>query len=1511
MSAPASADPTRVALDRTKQVFRFLKAFSERNTPATRSLADQPWVLRFADLPSHPAVVVGTVELAGSVTGVPVEAETDSSNSALLVVRRPELTKAPAPPPVLAEWVAPGWQEPGETPVCLESRNSVGTDGETILERFDDDPERPREFELWQRIWTAWETNERPARLAARIFDRLYELRGRIELESERVELMLGNGRIRCVRDGAVIDHPVLVQRVELLFDPRVPEFRVIDSDRSPELFTAVLHGAEGLSGEKILELQKESEAGAYHPLAREGTTGFLRQLPLLLGRDGKWSDSVPPERPSAIPIVCHDVVLFLRARPSGLPAAFDRVLSHLEQQPLLPSSLTRLVGVEPPPAAIDDELPAPAWSEPADVLLSKPANAEQVQLARALDRHKAVLVQGPPGTGKSHTIANLIGHLVAQGKRVLVTAHTTKALRVLRGHVVEDLRPLCVAVLDNDLEGRNQLEQAVRAIVTKLAISNANGLKSDIERWTTARMSRLTEIEQLAGQLARAREGEYVPVKFGSEEVPPCAAAEEIRLAGDEHAWLPAGVQPGAPLPLSTEEVDDLYATNGLLNSEEDAELGAPLPAIESILGAAEFESEVSALTAQETPAQSALWNNEARASDAGAFGTLRASLAGMLGELGGMAPWQLAVIEAGHAGMPETEVWTNLDRKVGKVVDTHNRHRELFLEWAPEIDERDIDAELTEAVAQMREHLAAGRNLGWLTIVTRRSWKRARRVCRVNGGRARALIHFRALAGFIELHTQRRDLAQRWDHQVASRGLPRFEDLAKPPEITAHGSTAQFGRLLSWWNGAFPLVQQALQRLGFRWQVWHDHASARAVHMSPFARDRDLLSVSLLPLVEVRALVARRAEAEVQLRNLASRLAPFRGALCSALRAAVERRDVSAYADCLADLEDLLAKRNLRDRRQALLAKLNTAAPAWARAVANREAPHDKIRVPGDVKSAWRWRQLLEEIERRSALDEVAIARRLETARQDLRAATATLIDRKAWLSQLQRTDLAAQQALYGWLDTQRKIGKGTGRRVPELRAQSRKLLSIARDAVPVWIMPLSRVAESFDPARGIFDVVIVDEASQSDVTGLLAWYLGRQVAIVGDHEQVSPLAVGQTVDSANALISEHLTGIPNSHLYDGKTSIYDLARQSFGGVIGLREHFRCVPDIIDFSNYLSYDGEIRPLRNPASAKQPHVVEVVVPSMLASGRDDKTNLAEARIIAALVKAICEDSELDGKTLGAITLLGDQQAKLIQEITVSLVGAVELDQRRFAAGNAAQFQGDERDIIWLSMVDAPTGRPLRFSDSQAVKQRYNVAASRARDQLWLVHSLDPTRDLQPGDLRRRLIEHVRDPGANRRALQQALARAESPFEQEVILRLVANGFQVTPQVAVGHYRIDMVVSDGPNQVAVECDGDRFHPFEQIGEDMTRQAILERAGWRFVRLRGTRFYRDPDRVMGGLLEQLNRLGIRPIGAENSERPPVGGDDVRERMLTQAWNTLLEQGWVPNSDGTSSAAPSDA
>jgi very-short-patch-repair endonuclease len=185
-------------------------------------------------------------------------------------------------------------------------------------------------------------------------------------------------------------------------------------------------------------------------------------------------------------------------------------------------------------------------------------------------------------------------------------------------------------------------------------------------------------------------------------------------------------------------------------------------------------------------------------------------------------------------------------------------------------------------------------------------------------------------------------------------------------------------------------------------------------------------------------------------------------------------------------------------------------------------------------------------------------------------------------------------------------------------------------------------------------------------------------------------------------------------------------------------------------------------------------------------------------------------------------------------------------------------------------------------------RQRFNVAASRAKDQLWVIHSLDPRTDLQPGDLRRRLIHHAEQPSALLNEQLSMTRRVESEFERLVVERLIRAQYMVHPQYPVGHYRIDLVV-EGRNgrRLAVECDGDRFHPIDQIADDMARQAVLERIGWKFVRIRGSHFFRDPDAAMTTVFEKLAQLEIEPLGQTDPNSSAQPDDELVSKLKSRA------------------------
>jgi very-short-patch-repair endonuclease len=116
-----------------------------------------------------------------------------------------------------------------------------------------------------------------------------------------------------------------------------------------------------------------------------------------------------------------------------------------------------------------------------------------------------------------------------------------------------------------------------------------------------------------------------------------------------------------------------------------------------------------------------------------------------------------------------------------------------------------------------------------------------------------------------------------------------------------------------------------------------------------------------------------------------------------------------------------------------------------------------------------------------------------------------------------------------------------------------------------------------------------------------------------------------------------------------------------------------------------------------------------------------------------------------------------------------------------------------------------------------------------------------------------------------------------------VLQRLMDAGYRVQPQWPVGAYRIDLVVRGQTRRLAVECDGERWHTPEQLSRDLQRQAILERLGWLFVRIRGSVFFRDPDTAMAPVFAKLNDLRIEPLGSGASQTRPQENVQLLERV----------------------------
>ncbi|MEE9280281.1 MAG: AAA domain-containing protein [Myxococcota bacterium] len=1478
----------RTARDRIQRIFRYLQEMHSVRTPPVVHLDAREWRLVLDTLPDTPHIQRGYRLMDDDGSGSSAE----GTREFVIKVGRPRESECPEPSVVIKNWLEDGWDQVGANCESIVKKSRRGSGSST--ESFEDSDDRVDALAAWLDEKKAWENEERESIDGLAVFSELFELHARVSRESEKYQLFLADGILVMDHPSGPVSHPVLLQRIELKFDSGLPEFAIVPSE-DPEVYTPLLRHL-GLDGDTIRSLADAVAKEHVHPLGDEATGRFFKDFVHRFWEDGQYFETDLEVESPAGPYLYRQPQLYLGYRNYGLVENIERYVDALAGFEELPESLVRVVGIETGRSAqrADD-------AAPIDLLLTKHANAEQEQVIRRLAETGAVIVQGPPGTGKSHTIANLIGHLLAEHKSILVTSHASKALRVVREKLARPLQSLCVSVLDSDEESNRQLEESITGIVNYLSTTSEKKLAEEIERLKEAREGLTREHDDLRDRLLEAVQGEYRELEVLGESVTPSEAARKVvELVGTDD-WIPGPLSHPHELPLSDAELEELYELNAKLVADDEKFFDSSYPDLDALPTHREFAGhydEISELEKTKLKTGAEFWIHEDQTPEA-----MQELLNGMkraaeiLSEeqaaqiLEDDAEWIRECLEAGRAGGDRAGSWHELVDLIETCARDVSEREPLVLEHGPVVESDKSPIVLIATCRAILEHLEAGKQLSKLTLLRKSEWSDLIRCSRVDDGTPTEAVHFRAILSQLEVREARDRLAQRWDRQIAPLGLPTFAELGHSPEKEALRRGRGIALALDWHSRVWSECEAKLEDVGLDWTRLSRKMAGRRSAKTELQRTRELIRDQLEPLIETRSRFVRwRNLGREKERWLADLDATPRKdgvyPLVKQLRSAIKKGNYDTYTAARDKLAELIELQPCFDRRRELLEKLAPVAPGWADAIRERHEPHVREDLPGDVEDAWRYRYWEQQLAEQARLDLDRLQEKLAGVTDRLIGTTADYVEKLSWMAQLRRTGLEQQQALQGWLGLHKKIGKGTGKNVPRLREEAKRTLVECRNAVPVWIMPLSRVVESFDLATTRFDVVIIDEASQSDVMGLVAFALGKEVVVVGDHEQVSPYAVGQRGDRIHALIDEILTDVPNKHLYDGKTSVYDLARQSFGGTIRLIEHFRCVPDIIQFSNELCYGGEIRALRESTASR---VSPPLVARRVQDGHDvNGINKNEALEIASLVSAVCRLDEYDDCTIGVISLVGTDQALYIDSILRRRLTVSEYQKRRILCGNASQFQGDERDIIFLSIVNSPSGRPLMLRQREDAKKVFNVAASRARDQLWVVHSLDPGRDLKHGDLRLRLISHAENPEALRPKPIEEKKRFNSDLEKLVFRGLSGEGYRITSQYQVGEYTIDLVV-DGErgDRVAIQCDGDRSRTTEELADDMGRQMTLERLGWEFVRVRGSEFFRTPEQVTKRLVRRLAELDIHPVGAEKAGGKAAAAEALDAKVRKRA------------------------
>jgi very-short-patch-repair endonuclease len=1472
---------------------QYLKEFVGLRTTTVRDVTKYDAVVWFGDMPQEkdcfcPAWV------DGCEPGEP-----------WLEVKKQHFETMPKPPDTIQQWIderalkrATEQMPALKVSILMPDELAQLDEGESaplIEVSLSNYPEVVSAYDRYRPSWQAWSDEYRRRQEIQNLYAKLFSLHTQLRKQGELLELVIGLGLLdwRAPIGGKVIPirRHMIAARVELAFEPDKGVMRLVPPG----------DGARLQIEDDMLEVELRPDRSQYQAVKlqldhigdeiwdKSLMPTALKHWAGALNADSLWSADLRSHAgDQKKPVVSFAPALILRKRTqTGMVRIYEALIDQLsDESAKVPEGWGGLID------DVDDltgdgssengerRLVTPTGIDNDQIYFPLPANKEQRRIVQAIDRQRGVLVQGPPGTGKSHTIANLICHLLATGKRVLITAETGRALQVLKSKLPEEIQPLCVSLLGQGGDAFAELNTAVQGITTRQAAYSPGAYQSHVAEIDAELDQKRRQLAQVDNEIRSLREEETCPHQLADGAYHGTASfiAERVAREAANYNWLELPYDATGQPPVNGEELQEWLTLLSSYSPEKIADAQLQFPSTTELAEPTNFSSAVAneastiadlqmlkdllghpaytAIRALKSESRSSLYAS-LRQCEEERLSIMRITSVWAKDALrdvvsGRRARWK-TVLDRTHALSTEAEPLCNgLGNVVVRIPDDQ--------------DPRKVRADAQAAIAYLNAG-GAWKRMGMFTPTELKGKSYLKDDVLVDGAGAATQEQLQCLCNELSTRFLLDEIKSVWaavGGSVSAQNRSLFladvrEQHSQLRRCIAYGDACQQVGLSM--SGCSPPIPEP---------DWLNGETAKWIELIDAATKED-------DFHKARSAVMSCATALFRIASLHNAHPQV-----SAMIAAVEQRNIGAYSQCYAALQTLEQIRASQIRRSAIEHRLGEQAPDLVTAVLDgTDGTHWHQRFSA-WEAAWHWAVADNWLEKRA---DPTFQQKLLRRRHDIATSIEQLVAEaagfRAWTHFFNRLNSKESAALKSWREAVKAMGKGTGKsaKMARLRQEARMYMDACRDAIPIWVMPRYLVAEMIDPAPGRFDLVIVDEASQLGIDSLFLFYVSKKMVVVGDDQQISPYGIGIADDAVAGLQAHYLEGIPHRHALSPQSSLYGNAKIRFSQNIVLREHFRCMPEIIQFSNDLCYASNgtpLDPLRAyPANRLQPLVLRHVEHGYRTGSSQHAQNIPEADAIVAQIAGCIADPRYRGKTFGVISLQGEAQAKLIEKKLLEQLEPEEIEERQLICGDAYAFQGDERHVIFLSMVAAPGDARIGALTTDSARQRFNVAVSRAQDQLWLFHTatLDVLSDLC---MRYRLLKYMLEP--KRETTSEQAQRFDSAFERAIYQRITERGFSVRTQVCIGdptnhRYRIDLVVEGMQGRLAVECDGDQWHGPDRYEHDMARQRDLERAGWQFVRIRGGDFYRNPEIAMQPVWDELERLGIKPGGLDTSAAAP--------------------------------------
>ncbi|MEL6820651.1 MAG: hypothetical protein AAFP70_02725, partial [Calditrichota bacterium] len=1157
--------------DRSVQLFSFLREFLQLQLSEIRSIdayTDHLWLNSIPD--GQDSFCLFNTE------------NSPESTEDWIVIKKPVFEDPPLPPDKLSEWLTPEHRTDSQREYPeLMTELSGDTAVQTKLTEV-----RSSIQPLWEtyveKEWWPWAKADRQKRSVDKIFRNLFQMYQRQSSLDGLYEIVIGFGFLYWNSGiGQLVKHHAISARTTVEYDDATETIRIkaaaggLRLTLEPVLENHPVQWDLSDIREQLKLIEDVSSADAID--------ASLAKLAAILSGNGEFVPEISPAKePQISPIVHRAPAIILRRRlPSQATLHMvGQILTDLQNDQELPVGIERLLnGLQGIPDSSDTDSPTQELNQQT-IHYPLEANIGQLKAAKELDRSAEIVLNTPPGTGSTQTVANLLCHLLTQGKRVLVTSSVTSHLEELLARLPEEYSCLRAPLLRDDLDALHALEEIIQDFVDQHDGWSSEENNDELKKLQSEYNALLAEKEQITATL----ESSFETVKIhgtldsGAYEGTPDEIIKRLQEESEYYDWFPDIPAEDAEPPLTNTEAVEFVLLLRQISPEKEALLNKRLIDPIQLMKTEDF-TKYKEIEDMARDKNDEFFNNRENTNHPILSKTpteMRDELLDALSKI--MDTYQLLnqhvynwvktaakdILTGGVDG------WRQLAQETSMQLDyIRTRIPAVADIRVSGLGEHTMHESKLHAI-QLYEFLQSGGKIGSGPFRPKllKDTAYITRDVLIDGIPVTDEEQLQPLIVYLDIADRLETLTQVWES---------FTELPKKAPIQIQ--FVEFENLFKTLIRALELDSfvyvfrtVAVQIDGFEEPIWSEFDSLDSLRTSLLAINLEENAQRPFMLLG-RILWNLRPDSEAH-------------PIIKSLLTAVKNRDHLAYERRMRKLERAWQLQQQLQRRTAILDKMSEHCPKLLQSIlVSYDSPDWDSRV-SHFKGAWEWARLNTMYKANNpSVDKGSLEVQLERVHRELADTLTQLGSERAKYHCFSGLSAATQQSLREWSAASRFMAKQTDNVGHLHRKVYRENIQLTTTAIPAWVLPLYRIPDVLQTERDLFDVAIVDQANLTGPEGLLLTFLARKLIVTGDEKQVSSANFQILEDGlGNQLRGIHLQNFPNSELIGEEQSLYSLMSSIADKTIQLREHFRCHSEIIDFSNQMAYsDKPLIPLRQP----------------------------------------------------------------------------------------------------------------------------------------------------------------------------------------------------------------------------------------------------------------------------------------------------------------------------------------